>query len=188
MVTRKQIRENFYSELEASTNGVVPSSNISEDEPETDEDYPAIVHNDDYRKIPINQGSAGLEELVRDSNGDAIREVSITFHEASFGLSIRDTDEQRREGIYEDVRRYFEKFEQPQWDASTIHSDISEIWVLDSNSDDDTDSTPNVRGDRLIIRLKFTRRYERDVDSIDTVTSNIDADGDGSEDEVYTTS
>lgn len=178
MATRRQIREAFYSNLETAvgsgtTNELVPADQIGQDEPESDEEHPAIVHQDDYRKVPLNDGSSAPTELIRDSNGEVVKEVYSSYHEASFGVGIIDHDEQRKEDIYEAVRSYFEKYEKRPWPASDIQTDCRYVKVLDATSDDDTDAVPTVRGDRLIIRLGFSRKHERDVDPTQTVNRTV---------------
>lgn len=169
MATRQDIREAFYSHLETAANPHVPADDISQEYPDDEENYPSIVHNDDYRKVPLNQASGAPSDIEYDSNGDAISEVYDKVREASFGVAILDYDEQRKENTYESIVDYFEKFEEPAWDASTIHSDINQIRVLDANSEDNHDSTPTTRGDRLIIRLEFTREHVKDVDPTTSV-------------------
>lgn len=190
MATREQIRTAFYDHIEqavgsGTTSELVPADNISEEEPESDEDYPSIQHSDDYRKLSLNDGSSAPTDLIRDSNGNVTAEVYEKYHEASFGLSIRDYNESRRENIYETVRSYFEKYEDRPWDEADIQPDIFDVSVGDSNSEDDTDASPTVRGDRLIIRLQFTREQERDVVATTTVNTAVDADNDGTTDETY---
>lgn len=169
MATRKQIREAFYSHLETAVSGYVEPSNIGEEEPETEEEHPSLVHNDDYRKIEMNQASGAPSDVLYDSNGNATTEIYKSVHEGSFGVVIEDHDEQRKESIYEALRSYFEKYEFQGWDASTVQSDIEGIRVLDANSEDDTDSSPTVRGDRIIIRIQFVREHQKDVDATTSV-------------------
>lgn len=173
MATRRQIREAFYSHLETAANGLVPAENIGQDEPESEEDHPAIVHRDDYRKVPLNDGSSAPSELVRNQDDEVVQEVYESYHEASFGVGIIDHDEQRKEDIYEAVRSYFEKYEQTPWPASDIQTDCEWVNVLDANSEDDTDASPTVRGDRLIIRLGFSRDHVRDVDPTRSVNRTV---------------
>lgn len=179
MATRKQVRTEFYNHLELAADGLVPADNITEEEPEGEEDHPAVVHNDDYRKVPINDASSGPTEMRYDNNGDLTEVVYSTFHEASFGVAIIDHDESRKESIYEAIRSYFEKYEKRPWDESEIQADVHDVSVLDSTSEDDSDATPNVRGDRLIIRLGFERyhtlsRADGDFDNIQDVLTKTD--------------
>lgn len=173
MATRRQIREAFYSHLETAVNGLVPPENIGQEEPESDVDYPAVVHRDDYRKVPLNDGSSAPTELVRNDAGEVEKEVYSSYHEASFGVAIRDHDEQRKEGIYEAIRSYFEKYEKRPWPESDIQSDCEWVNVRESNSEDNTDSSPTVRGDRLIIRLGFSRKHEHNVDPTRSVNRSV---------------
>lgn len=175
MATRKQIRTAFYNALETAAGNYVPASNIGQTDGGDPETFPQIVHSDDYRKIPMNEGSGGHEYVETDTNGNATAVVYQTVHEASFGVVFRDTDEQRREDTYEAVRSYFEKYEHVAWDASDLHADAEWINVLDSRSEDDTDVENPIRGDRLIIRLGFTRDHKRSVDSMDTIGTTVES-------------
>jgi len=188
MATRRDIREAFYSHLESTVSGLVPADNIGQDEPETEEDFPAIVHNDDYRKVPLNDGSSGPTDIIYDNNGEVAELIYSSYHEASFGVAIFDTDEQRKEDIYEAVRSYFEKFEERPWPVSDIQADAEWIDVLDSTSQDDTDASPHVRGDRLIIRLGFARTHSfSDFSNIHQVDHLVDGGDDGTTDEITST-
>lgn len=188
MATRKAIRQAFYSEVETAASGHVPATNIGHEEPTSEEDFPAIVHRDDYRKIPINEASSAPTAIKRDASGNATDEVYETLHEASFALTFLDEEanEVAREDAYEAVRSHFEKFEHRPWPVSDIQTDVEWVDVLDATSDDDADAAPTVRGDVLIIRLGFTRDHDRPVDATTTVTHAVDADDDGTTDETYT--
>lgn len=174
MASRRDIRQAFYDALETAASGFVPADNIKQIRPETTEDLPAIVHRDDYTKIPINDGSSAPTELVRDDAGNVTQEVFETLHEASFGVTFIDSDEGRREDTYEAVRKYFERYQHAAWDSSSLHADVQWVEVLNSTSEDDTDVTPTNRGDRLIIRLGFTREHEHDVTATSTVNRTVD--------------
>lgn len=188
MATRKQIRSAFYSELETAASSWVPADNISEESPNKPESYPAIRHRDRYRKVPINQASDAPTAVQRDASGDATAESYDTLHEAQFEVGISDSDESRREDIYEAVRSHFEKHDtSPKtWPPSNIQADVEWVRVTDSNSDDDTDRMPLVRGDRLTISLVFKRRKNNTDSAIQTVDTAVDADNDGTDDVTYT--
>lgn len=173
MATRKDIREAFYSHLETAVDGLVDPLNIGQEEPDSEEDHPAIVHNDDYRKVPLNDGSSAPTELIRNDSGEVIEEVYESYHEASFGVAIFDHDEQRKENIYEALRSYFEKFEERPWPSSTIQSDCEWVEVLNASSTDDTSANPTVRGDRLIIRLGFARQHGHEVEPTRSVNRTV---------------
>jgi len=176
MATRRDIREGFYSHLEAASDGIVPPENIGEIQPNDSEGYPAITHADDWRKIPMNDGTNAPVGLERDENDDITGQIYQKVHEGSFGVSIKHTDESERETIYEMVRSYFEKYEDKPWDETEIHEDVEWVNVLNATSDDDTDSRPVVRGDRLIIRIGFTRNKVNKTDSIDAIGQDVKTD------------
>lgn len=186
MATRRAIREAFYTNLENAVAAHLDPDDINQEQGEQPEDLPSLVHNDDYRKVPMNQGSAAPTEVKRDSNGDATAELYGTMHEAVFSCKVESDDEQIKEDIYEDLRQYFEKYEHPAWDASDIQSDVAWVRVVDSTSEDDPDHEPISRGDRLEIRLTFQRDIENTGTAIQSVDSEVDADNDGTIDAVFT--
>lgn len=186
MATREQIRQAFYSALETAASGLVNPINIGQEYPESDEEYPSIVHDDSYRKVPMNQGSAAPSGQQRDGNGDATAQDFTSVHEAQFSVLVASDDESEKESVYEAVRDYFEKYEHPAWDASDIQSDVKWVRVLDSNSEDDQDRQPIARGDRLDIRLTFIRVKSKSGTAIQNGSIDVDADNDGTGDETFT--
>lgn len=176
MADRRDIREAFYGELESAVSNItdVGPGDISQESPESDEELPAIVHNDDYRPVPINEIS-GPHAVETDANGNDAAFVFYSMMEAQFGVVVLDDDEQRKETIYEAVRRQFERYEHPWWDTTDLHPDVHDVDAQDATSDDDDDREPIVRGDRVIIRLGFKRDYR-------VVRADL---ADGSEDATY---
>lgn len=186
MATRRQIREAFYSELETAVSAHLGADDVMMEQNEQEEVLPRVVHDDNYRKVPMNQGSAAPTRVARDGNGDATEEFFTTMHEAVFSVLVVSDDEQVKEDIYEDLRTYFEKFEHPAWDASSIQSDVAWVRVVDSNSEDDVDHEPIGRGDRLEIGLTFQRDLGKTDTAIQSVQHNVDADNDGNTDATFT--
>jgi len=204
MADRRDIREAAYSEMEAAVSGItsITAADITQESPESAEDLPRIVHSDDYRKVPMNDASAGPHEVNYDQNGLAAELVYYSMMQAQFGVTVFHENEQEKETIYEALRRHFEKYEHGFWDESSIQPDVHEVDVTDSTSEDDEDREPVARGDRLLVRLGFKRDFravredladtdgyeEYDdtfADNIEEVTHNIDADDDGTTDETY---
>lgn len=186
MATRRQIREAFYADLETAVSGHLGADDVMQEQNEDEEVLPRVVHNDDYRKVPMNQGSAAPTRVARDGNDDATEEFFTTMHEAVFEVLVVSESEQTKEDIYEDVRTYFEKYEHPAWDASDIQTDVAWVRVLDSASEDDGDHEPIARGDRLEIRLTFQRDLGKTDTAIQSVDTNVDADNDGTTDATFT--
>lgn len=169
MATRKDIRTAFYDELETAASGVVDPSSITSEYPKADENLPAIVHGDAYRRIPMNNNT-GPKRVVEDSDGDADAiEYSITM-EVQFSVLMMATTEIEKESIYNAVRTHFEPYTLPIKDESEIQEDVHRVEVLDSNSQDDEDREPTARGDSLTINLGYERIVSKNVDSIDAVT------------------
>jgi hypothetical protein len=187
MASRRDIREAFYGELENAVAAHLSADDVMQEQSEERERLPRVVHDDSYRKVPMNQGSAAPTRVERDQNGDATEEFYTTMHQAVFSVLVVSDDSQIKEDIYEDIRTYFEKFEHPAWDASDIQPDVAWVRVLDSNSEDDVDHEPIARGDRLEIRLTFQRDMGKEGTAIDEVNGGIDTDDDGVEDVSSTT-
>lgn len=190
LATREEVRTAFYAELESAADGVVDPSSITGQYPETDEQLPAIVHNDGYRNVPMNNNT-GPKDVVYDDNGDAdIVKYSILM-QAQFNVLIMATSEIERESIYHAIRTHFEPYTLPIKDESDIQDDVHRVEVLDSNSQDDEERKPSVHGDSLSINLGYERIVSRDVDSIDSITIETDTDttdtGDGTTDSTRTT-
>lgn len=190
MASRRAIREAFYAELETAASGFVPTSNITQEEPNSDEDLPAIVHDDNYRQVPMNRSAAPTD--VTYSNGVV---QSITYSrmmQAQFSVTIISDDEQEKEDIYEAVRTYFEPYSTPIKDASSLQTDAHRVEVNDATSRDDPDREPTSRGDSLSINIGFERKYTisrsgGDFGTMDTIEHDIDVDGDGTADIENTT-
>lgn len=172
MATRKDIREAFYAELETAADGLVAAGNISQQYPESEENLPAIVHDDAYRRVPMNNGSAP-SEITENDDGTLSYHYSVTI-QAQFTVLILSDDEMEKEDIYEAVRTYFEKFTLPYADESDIHADVHRVEVLDVNSQDDEDREPVSRGDSLTINLGFERIYTTEYEDIKEVQHDTD--------------
>lgn len=176
MASRRDIREAFYSALEAAVPAAIDASDITQEYPDPDTDaaaLPQVVHNDNYRKVPMNRGAAPARvEYTGGGDEDVYRYASMM--EARFTVTMISEDEQLKEDVYEDVRRYFEKFQHPPWDESSIQEDVHSVEVTDSTSQDREDREPTARADRLSITLGFTRFYDADVESVDTIDRSVD--------------
>lgn len=190
MATRKEVREAFYNELETAAAGHVQPSNIGQEEPNSKEDLPGIMHNDNYRSVPLNRGQAPTR-VDTDTSGVI---QSITFSdmmEARFTVYIFSDDETEKEFAYEAVRSHFEDYTHPIKATSSIQTDVHHVDVGDANSQDLTDADPPTRGDALTITLGYERLRTLsrgpDFSSIDDIDHLIDADNDGTTDETYNT-
>jgi hypothetical protein len=191
MATRREVRRAFYSELETAASPHIGADRITQESPNSDEDLPTIVHNDAYRPSPYHTGGAPTR-VTTDAN-DNIDSITYTkTMEAVFGLLIQDPDEQAKETLYEAVRSHFERYEHPIVDESTIQSDIHNISVDGSISEDQDDREPRVRGDRLQISVGYERdtitlTRGTDFESIADVEHLLDVDGDDIAEETYNT-
>lgn len=204
MASRRDIREAFYAELEDAVSAYVSADDITQEFPNVEEELPKVVHADDYRKVPMNGASANPHDIVRDDSGAVEQIVFYSMMEAQFGVSVVDSDEQRKEDTYEALRRHFEKFEHGFWDANSIQADAHDITVNDSTSDDAEDRDPIARSDNVTINIGFKRdfrvlredltgQYSSDeyddtfsgtIQSVDTL---VDVRDDGTVEETYTT-
>lgn len=185
MATRKQVREAFYGELETAASGLVSPSNIGQENPESDEDLPSIVHNDNYRQVPMNRGAAPVD-IQTGANGVEAR-IYVEMMQARFDVTIISDDEAEKEDIYEAVRTHFGAYTKPFQDATSIQSDVHRVEVGDSSSNDQTSREPVARADTLVINLGFQRFYTEDTTPIEEVNEAVDLDGDDIADITYTT-
>lgn len=185
MATRRQIREAFYSELETAADGLVGASAIGQEYPNEDEELPTIVHNDNYRDVPMNTNTGIVDTIV---GTDGVEEAIYSqVMEAQFSVLVISDNEQEKEDIYEAVRTHFEEFEYPVKDATSLQSHVNTIRVRDSNSEDSDTRDPPARGDRLAINVQFERFYSDGVTPITEVQHRVDADDDGTNDITSTT-
>ena len=185
MATRRDVREAFYASLESAT--TLSGGDIGQEYPNTEEDLPRIVHDDNYRDAQPNWNSNGAPSEIVD-NGDGTYDVKYpSMMQAVFTVLVLSDDEQEKEDIYEDLRSYFEKFEHPRWSPSTIQADVHDVDVSSANSQDSQSRDPPARGDNLTITLGFIRYYVQTVEDITEVQQDIDADNDGTVDTTYTT-
>lgn len=206
MANRRDIREAFYNELELAISGLsaITAGDISQEFPESAEEFPRIVHNDNYRQSPMNRASAGPHDVETDTNGNEAAFIFYSMMGAQFGVVVIHDDEQSKEDIYEAVRRHFERYEHQWWNESDIQSDVHEVDVRDATSEDDENREPIARGDRILVRLGYTRDYRvvrEDLagttgwedfdatyaDNIEDVEHAIDMGPNGTTDETYTT-
>jgi hypothetical protein len=192
MATRRQIREAFYSELETAVGTLLDSDDITQEYPDSAEDLPRIVHNDNYRKVPMNAptGPTGVDS---DAAGEQAY-IYAKLMEAQFTVLVVAEEEDAKEDIYEAVRTYFEDFEDPTRDEDEIQSDVHDVEVGDANSQDSENRDPPARGDSMRISLGYQRKGERDTTPVDSIDAGIDVDdpetsddtiGDGTEDISY---
>lgn len=169
MATRRDVREAFYGELETSVSSLVPSSDVSQEHPNSKEDLPSVVHNDNYRKVPMNQGTAPTD-VVTDDQGNDVSYQYTSLVQARFDVTIVSDDESEKEDIYEAIRTHFEPYTLYR-DPSELQADVYRVEVTDAASNDLTDRDPTARGDTLTINCTFERHYLEDVTATDTVTA-----------------
>jgi hypothetical protein len=191
MATRRDIRENFYAQLETAVSSHIPASSISQERPEDEEDLPAVVHNDNYREVPMNRGQ-GPTDVTRDGSG-AVTSISWSdLQQARFSVTILSEDEQLKEDAYEDLVSFFGEYEHPIKDSTELHADCFDVSVGDTTSDDTDNRDPKAFGDVLTIDVSFERYHtltsaDGDFETISEVEHLIDADNDGTTDISYTT-
>lgn len=183
MATRRQIREAFYSELETATAGLLDAENIKQEYPDSAEDLPRIVHNDNYRTVPMN-APTGPTEVTADSVGEQ-ELIYAKLMEARFTLLVLAADEGVKEDIYEAVRTHFEEYASPVRDERVMQSDIHDVEVGDANSQDSESRDPPARGDSMRISLGYQRKSVHDVTPVEEVDAGLDVDDDGTEDVTY---
>lgn len=175
MATRKNIRTNFYTEIENAVDGIIDPSRISMEYPNTTEELPRVVHGDSYRPVPMGVNTAPKEV---DKSGDVVTYIYSVPMEAQFTLVVLSNTETEKEVIYEALRQHFEEFELPIRNVDIIHEDISRLEVLDAASRDDEDRDPVGRGDSLSVSLYYERLYEHENEPIDDIEQTINSEDD----------
>lgn len=190
MATRRQVREAFYADLETAVgvgtaNELVPASNIGQEYPNSEEELPAVVHNDNYRPVPMNT-KGSIVGVYTDTSGTQA-EVYVELMQAQFSLLVVSDNEQEKEDIYEAVRTHFGEYQYPVKDESTLQQHVHRVEVQDATSQDTEDRDPPARGDRLAVNVGFQRFYTKDTTPIEEVNANFDADDDGTDDYTTTT-
>jgi len=196
MVTRGNLRDGFTSELQSlagdydvtdASGNVIDTVTLSVDDiglrhPEATETQPSIVYHENYRTRLYNGVGDGVYEIVVDSAGIVQKEIFREFIEAQFIIDVRASNETHKEPIYEALRRIFGKYQFGQWGEEAIHPDVVDVSVNDSTSRDTGDTESVIRGDQLDVRITFHRDYEFSTDTIETINTSIDVDGDDIED------
>lgn len=190
MATRRDIRENFYAELETAVAPHISAESVSQERPEDEEHLPAVVHNDNYRDIPMNRGN-GPTNVERDNAGIITAVSWSDLQQARFSVTIVAEDEQLKEDAYEDLVSHFGRYEHPIADASTLHTDAFDIGVGDTSSTDTENRDPKAFGDAVTIDVSFERYHTvTDADDFTAITEVdhlMDVDFDGNADVTYTT-
>jgi hypothetical protein len=176
MATRKQIRTSFYAELEAVTSAYLDPTDITTEYPNKTEQLPCIVHNDSYRTVPINTGTAPVGKAAQ--NG-GVQYIYVDIEEAVFSVTICAESEATKEDIYNTVKEYFGSFKYPYQNESDIQADIYRVTVGDTNSADSEQRELTMRGDSLDISLFYKKFYTRDETPIAEIEQNFDVDDDG---------
>lgn len=188
MATRRSIRENFYTELESAAGTLLSTADIGQEYPESSEDLPTIVHNDNYRRVPMNTNTG---PTAVDKSGTGVTYYYSLPMEAQFTVLIMSQSETEKEALYNAVRAHFEEFTIPLRHPSEIHGDVHRVAVLDVSSSDEEGRDPTARGDSLTISLGYERILARDESEIETVEQNFSAGitdfGDSEPDITYTT-
>jgi len=183
MATRRQVRTAFYSELEDAVDGLVDPTNVTLDGPDNEEQLPAVTHGYQVRDAPLNRETAPIR--TSSANGETtytyVKNIQIQF-----SVTVQANDAQVEEDIYEAVRTYFEKYDTPIADVSTIQSDVHDIDITDATTNNDTERGPPLRADRIDIQLTYQRFYEDTGDDLTEVEARFDQDNDGQVDEQRT--
>lgn len=174
MATRRQVREAFYSELDTAVGQLLDSDDITQEYPDSEEDLPRVVHNDNYRKVPMN-AHTGPTDVRTDSSGEQAY-IYSKLMEAQFTVLVIAADEDVKENIYEAVRTHFEDFEDPTRDESEIQTDVHDVSVGDVSSQDSEGRDPPARGDSMRISLGYERKGERDTTPTKDIIGGVDVD------------
>lgn len=181
MATRRAVREAVYADAEQAVGDLLEPERITQEYPAGPEDLPHVVHDDDYSRARLNTGSA--PHSVTQVDSDTLRVRYGLRMEGLFTFGILDTDEQRKEDIYEAFRSHFERYQLPAdgpgLDTTSLNEDVDRVVVGESTSVDEPSREPVARGDEVAVRVYFTRYFEQDVEAIDQVDRGVDVGDDG---------
>jgi len=170
MVLRKDLRFAIYDELETAMGGIIPPDNISQEYPEQTENFPALVHDDAYRQVPMNIHT-GVKNVSTDESGEDTYHYSMV-KEGQFTLTIAAQSESVKEQAYDALQEHFETYTLFK-DVSEIHPDINRVTLSDVSSDDDDDSEPVTRQDTLSLNVEYERIYDLDVTAVETIEQGV---------------
>jgi len=201
MATRGDIRDLFYDELKSvagtydveDANGKVvdtvelTADNIGLRHPETAEELPQVVYHEDYRTVTHNGVGRSEHMRIYDNNGKLVDKVWKEHVEGQFIIDVRASNETVKEPIYEALRRRLGRYQFGAWDEKSVHSDVNDISVENASTADIGDTEDVTRGDQLEARVVFSRRYTKSATLIDEIDTNVDTDGDDTDDYSYTT-
>jgi hypothetical protein len=170
MATRKEIKEAFVAEMNALLSSF--DTEITTEYPNSEEQYPAVVYSYADRERPMNNNTAPSDKEVL-NDGTVVETYSDTI-EGVFSTEIVDSDELRKEDIYEAVRSSFEEYEWPIADESDFHADAYRITVGDSTPSSFEDRTPRGSGDAIDISVFHTRTKTKTSDPIEEIEQDAD--------------
>lgn len=174
MATRRNIKEAFYTELVTAVTGLVDANDVTLTQFDRSTTLPRVVYTDLYRHLPINGASGSPHKVNRDMNDVVTSEEFHEYEEAVFTITVKDSDENSLEPIYEAIHSYFGKYQFQPWDESEIHEDVFRVRIRDVRTTDDASSENTTRGDTLEVHIAFIRSYERVEENIESVQHDVE--------------
>lgn len=188
MATRADIRDAFYNELVAAAEGThtvtfddgatttveVTADNISLISPEHIEQTPAVIYDDNYRRVSYNDVGSGPDMTVYNNDVTVDYVEWRKYIEAQFIIDVRTANDINKEPIYESIRSEFQKYEFPPWPVTDLHADVTNIDVRDARSLDVSDEEDVSRVDQIEVYVTFYRDFEYDIDNVTQVNRTTD--------------
>jgi hypothetical protein len=182
MARREDIRVALYEELLSIADG---RAIVTVDFTEADEASAAIYYDGTERPRPLNEGSAGPDHVHRDDQGRVIEQVYVTHLDYVADVSVMVDDDTLQERIYQDVREGLQKYTHEGWDYEDFHEHVERFRVADMSDATDVDTTSIMRGDTVQAVIGYVSGLVKQVEPIDTVGGDVDANEDVDNTEPY---
>ena len=175
MATREEIKEIVFEQIESATDGSVPEGHVSMEFPQDRDELPAVVYQDDYRPLLINGASASPSHVKYDGDDFVEYEEHREHIEGIFTISIRATNDDDAEEIYEQVHSAFGQYNfRDVADVKDLHEHIHKIEVQDVKDASDGESNVPARGDSLQVFVRFWRDYRVEDENIEEINQDSD--------------
>ena len=173
MATREEIKEIVFTLIGDSVEDFDYDVGVSQQFPQSREDIPRVVYQDDYRPLLINGASASPSHVEYDEEDMVEFEEHREHIEGIFTISIRTSNDDDAEEMYEAVHREFGKYNfRYVADVKDLHDHIHKIEVQDVNDASDGNTNVPARGDTMQVFVRFWRDYRVEDENIETIESD----------------
>jgi hypothetical protein len=181
MATRRDIKDAIYDELVSvatgtytvtDDNGNTSTITLSSDDidligPEYPERHPAVFYQPQtFRHVNYNGLGNGPDHVEKDSSGVTTYTEWREYVDSQFFVYIRANHPVKSEPIYEAVRRRWQQYDMGMLESADLHSDVTNVDLIDSTPSNTLDNKPHIWGDQIELAVEFVRRikFETGVD------------------------